>query len=169
VATYTFETITPEQALAFTASDSLTFSTPGASASMVQVVFVPLPGLPEDLPSLQPRIALTFNGVTREFNASALAGFGGLTGQIIFPNSSMLFPGTTGADCILGTAWDDGLYGGEGADTFAGGEGSDVLQGNSGADSLTGGVGNDTIYGGRDNDRIEPGPTGPTAISAPIR
>ncbi|MCA6254930.1 MAG: hypothetical protein IM665_07710, partial [Phenylobacterium sp.] len=50
MATYTFETITPEQALAFTASDSLTFSTPGASASMVQVVFVPLPGLPEDLP-----------------------------------------------------------------------------------------------------------------------
>jgi len=70
VATYTFETMTAADAKAFTAADTLTFSTPGATASMVTVAFDYVPVL--DPPSLQPRITLTFNGVSREFDGNAL-------------------------------------------------------------------------------------------------
>ena len=35
MANYVFETLTPEQAAGFTASDTLTFSTPGATARAV--------------------------------------------------------------------------------------------------------------------------------------
>ena len=104
MAAYVFETLTDAQAAAFTANDTLTFSTPGATASQVLVAFIPSGD------GFSPaKIALTFNGVTREFRASALAGFGGFTGQINFADGSMLYPGTGGADCILGSGFSDGL------------------------------------------------------------
>ena len=41
---YTFETITTEQAAAFAAFDTLSFTTPGATASQVRVTFTPASG-----------------------------------------------------------------------------------------------------------------------------
>ena len=153
---YTFETITPDQAAGFTAGDTLTFTTPGATASQVVVVFTPASGgsgIPPS-PILPAKTTLIYSGISRDFPSASLAGYGGSTGQINFPDGSMLYPGTSGADSLQGSGFGDGLYGDFGDDTFNGGNGDDFIQGNAGADSLVGGEGNDTLHGGRDADLI---------------
>ena len=126
---YTFETITDAPAAVFSSGDTLFFVPPGATASQVRVTFTPASGgagLPPS-PVIPAKITLAFNGVSREFNAAALAGYGGFTGQINFPDGSMLYPGTGGADCLQGSGFGDGLFGDEGSDTFAGGDGDDFV------------------------------------------
>ena len=56
---------------------------------------------------------------------------------------------TSGADTLLGSAFDDSI---------AGEGGSDLLNGLGGNDSLYGGEGNDTLYGGTGNDLLDGGP-----------
>jgi Ca2+-binding RTX toxin-like protein len=144
---YTFETITAAQAAGFTAGDTLTFTTPGATASQVVVVFTPASGgsgIPPS-PIIPAKTTLTYNGISRDFPSASLAGYGGSTGQMNFPDGSMLYPGTSGADCVQGSGFGDGLYGDTGDDTFNGGNGDDVIYGFVGTDTITGGVGNDTI------------------------
>ncbi|MBU1429720.1 hypothetical protein KKF91_04065, partial [Myxococcota bacterium] len=57
------------------------------------------------------------------------------------------YPGTGGADLILGTPGDDHLRGGDGDDCIYGFGGADVLRGERGNDVLYGGEGDDEIYG----------------------
>jgi Ca2+-binding RTX toxin-like protein len=135
---YTFETITPDQAAGFTPGDTLTFATPGATASQVLVTFTPASGgsgIPPS-PIIPAKTTLTYNGISRDFPSASLAGYGGSTGQINFPDGSMLYPGTSGADSLQGSGFGDGLYGDFGDDTFNGGHGDDVIQGNAGADVI---------------------------------
>ena len=108
MAAFTFETISAADALAFTSADTLTFTTPGATASAVTVAITAATGFPTNTPAT---VALTFGGVTKTFSA-ALQGKGAVTGQIILPDASMLFVGTTGADTVTGSAQGDGIYGG---------------------------------------------------------
>jgi len=59
--------------------------------------------------------------------------------------------GTSGADTLYGTEYDDdigGQYGSDGNDTLYGYEGNDILKGGNGDDILYGGEGNDILNGG---------------------
>ena len=152
---YTFETITDAQAAAFNPlTDTLTFTTPGATATAVQVAFTAASGgggFPP-APVVPATQTLTFNGVSKVFggpSASGLAGLGFATGTIIFPDASMLFVGTGTVDNVTGSSGNDALYGGEGNDILNGGVGNDYLQGNQGTDSLVGGDGSDSLLGGQ--------------------
>ncbi|MBM6582484.1 hypothetical protein ILT44_19960, partial [Microvirga sp. BT689] len=82
--------------------------------------------------------------------------------------------GTSGADVLEGTAFDDSITGAEGDDVLAGGsghdrvdggEGSDTIAGDAGNDVLTGGDGGDTISGGEGDDQVD-GQVGADSIDA---
>jgi Ca2+-binding RTX toxin-like protein len=136
LAVYTFETITAEQAAAYSAAaDSLTFTS--GVASEITILFLP------------DRIDFVLNGRTVSFG-NGIAGDRDLS----FASGGFAFAGTPGDDSISGSAAADGFFGGAGADTMLGMAGDDLLHGNQGADSLVGGPGGDTIYGGQDNDVI---------------
>lgn len=151
---YAFDTITPEQALAIGAGDTLTFN--GGPARTVTVIYDP-----EGQSLLPGRIHLAYEGRTVTFG-SGLAQLS-KTGGLVMADGSQLFIGDGALDRFTGGAGDDGAYGGLGADTLAGGDGRDLLQGNSGDDSLVGGAGGDTIYGGAGNDSIATGGDGADA------
>jgi Ca2+-binding RTX toxin-like protein len=147
MASFDFETITPEQAANFNArADNLHFQSGGATGAMLTVAYLPASGATPE------QVAVTLGGQTVVFGA----GLYGETG-ITFPNGSLLFVGGPEINIVTGTALADGLFGGPGDDSFAGDDGDDLLQGNQGADVLAGGLGNDVIYGGRDNDAIDVG------------
>src|SRR4051794_21415003 len=57
-----------------------------------------------------------------------------------------IFNGTTGADSLTGSFFDDVLNGGAGNDTLRGSAGSDTLDGGTGNDSMVGGTGNDVYF-----------------------
>lgn len=57
----------------------------------------------------------------------------------------MSLTGSSGADVLNGTAWNDRLEGGSGADVLAGGAGNDTLVGGDGFDRLLGGAGQDVF------------------------
>lgn len=141
MATYTFSTITAAQALAFTASDTLTIDQGSGNTSTV--LYVPASGgNPDQITLMAGSLSVTFG--------AALA-----TATKTFTDGSSLYIGGSGADgpVTLG-ATNDGLYGGAGGDTLNGGDGTNQLQGNQGDDLLRGGAGRDVIYGGQDNDQI---------------
>ena len=65
--------------------------------------------------------------------------------------------GTSGADCIIGSAFDDQIRGLGGNDIIIGGGGDDGIRGGRGDDTIFGGPGNDTIRGGSGNDTVSGG------------
>ena len=105
MAIYFFEEITAAQALSYTPSDVLVFTTPGLTASQVSVTFVPFTATTPDF------ITLTAPGKVVTFNDP-----GGYRGELdsAFSDGSLLYAGTTGNDNVTGTGGQDGLYGGTG-------------------------------------------------------
>jgi serralysin len=74
--------------------------------------------------------------------------------------------GGSGADTVIGNAWDNWIHGGNGTDhltgkggndTLVGGAGDDTLDGGADADLLQGGTGQDVLRGGTGNDILEGG------------
>lgn len=148
MATYAFETITPEQALTIGALDTLTFA--GGPASRVSVVYQsydPLILTPE-----VPSILVTVGDRTVKFavELTQLA----RAGRAVMADGSKLYIGDTSDEQVIAGAGHDGLYAGPGNDTVDAGAGDDVVQGNSGNDVLNGGAGSNTVYGGKGDDVI---------------
>lgn len=133
---YTFQTISPAQAAAYTAADSLVIN---GAANQVSVAFV---GGSEP-------VAISLGGLTVNFGPGVIN-----DQDLTFSSGGALIVGSAAADSASGGGVADALFGGDGGDTLAGGDGGDLLQGNQGADSLNGGAGSDTIYGGQDSDTI---------------
>jgi Ca2+-binding RTX toxin-like protein len=146
--TYAFETITPEQALAISDTDFLTFA--GGPASRVSVHYQP------DLA----RISVTFDGRTVVFG-DQVAGLS-LRGALDMGDGSRLIIGNDSRQLVGGFGGSDALFGGGGADTLHGGQGDDLLQGNAGDDRLFGDGGSNTIYGGQGDDYISVAEDGET-------
>lgn len=142
---YAFDTITPEQARAIGAGDTLTFN--GGPGRTVSVTYDP-----DGLPVLPANIYVTYGGRAVTFG-TGLAELS-KTGGLVMADGSKLYIGDGGADRFTGAAGDDGAYGGVGDDSLNGAGGADLLQGNGGDDVLTSGEGADTVYGGRGDDLI---------------
>ena len=72
MANYVFETLTPEQAAVFTATDTVAFSTPGATARAVAVTLVPYvaPNFFLGLVGSTPSVTLSFGGKTLVFDGA---------------------------------------------------------------------------------------------------
>jgi len=134
MASYIFETITPEQAAAFQPGDSLSFTSGGVALSRVAF------GLDSATVGMADRTVTFGPGI-----------FGKVAG---LADGGALFVGTPGPDALVGGSASYALFGGPGADAFNGGGLGNLIQGNQGADSLSGGPGSDTIFGGQDNDLI---------------
>lgn len=144
--TYAFETITPTQALAIQASDSLSFAAGPARGV----------GVAYNIPIVGPAtVTLTFEGRSVEFGLNLLEV--SEQGRLTFPDDSRLMIGGTGNDGLLGWVHDDALFGGAGDDNLQGQGGDDVLQGNQGNDRLSTEHGADVVYGGQGDDVIRTG------------
>lgn len=148
MATYRFSTITPAQALAITADDTVVVDGFSATAATVVVAFQPNNAATVDV---------TFGGRTVSFGPAA-AGSGDI---FTFGDGSELYIGwDIGSssqlvdDYRVAGATNDALFGLGGRDNLRGGDGNDLLQGNQGADLLTGGRGADTVYGGQGDDEV---------------
>jgi len=116
---YTFETMTPAQALAYNAAtDTLHFSTPtvGGLSSLL---------------GFNPDGTISFST-----NVGSLTFGPGLLGeqQIYFGDGSRMAIGGPGDDLLIGAATNDYLAGGPGNDTINGGAGVDREQGGPGSD-----------------------------------
>ena len=141
MATYTFNTITPAEALSITAADAVLFG--AIAANQVTVIY-------------NPSGTITVTAGARTVEVGGALATAGADGRLVLSGDARLFVGDSGNNVspAPSVAVNDGLYGGAGDDTMDGGLGEDLLQGNSGADYLIGGGGRDVIYGGQDNDRI---------------
>ena len=138
MATYSFQSITAAQGLAYSgATDSVTFG--AGEANQAAVAFLTAPE----------SAAVSFGGRTVNFGPGVYSDL-----DLRFDNGGIVFVGGTGADNATGSAAGDAMFGGAGGDTLNGGGGANIIQGNQGNDSLVGGSGNDTVYGGQDNDTI---------------
>ncbi len=177
MATYSFDTITAAQALAITATDSLSFGAGAATLTSVAynaggtiTITVGARGVEFGAPvaALAQQALFTFADGSRLYvgdglnNAISIDGdthpgalFGGDGGDTLnLGSAGGVAQGNQGND-ILKTAGQATLYGGQGDDTFfvaPGGHG-DFLQGNKGDDAMQGGS-SDTILGGQGNDTI---------------
>jgi Ca2+-binding RTX toxin-like protein len=165
MATFTFETITSADAAAYKApTDSLQFTTSGATAKQAGLVFAPPINWPADY------VTVTLGARSVDF------GFGIHGSDAHFADGSMLFIGcplrddwwygspfadamygVSGNDSLSGLGGDDHLLGGDGNDTLIGGQGADLLEGGAGADTLSGGTENDTLDGGTGADTLDGG------------
>ena len=146
MASYAFETITAQQALAIGSLDTVTFA--GRPGHGVSVAY--------NIPAVGPAsVTVTFGGRAVEFGPSILeiSERGGLD----FAGDSRLLIGGPGDDPLKGGAEADALYGGQGDDTIDGQGGDDLMQGNAGNDRLLGERGADVIYGGQGHDYIRAG------------
>ncbi|CAN7233246.1 calcium-binding protein [Phenylobacterium sp. LjRoot219] len=139
MAQFNFDTITPEQALAWQPADSMVFAT--GFAHLMRVAFL----------ADQAAISIT-GGRTVTFGPGI---FG--EGDLAFQVGGFAFIGTPGPDVLGGGPGDDAFFGGAGADLFNGEAANDLLQGNQGFDTLSGGPGNDIVFGGQDEDVINLG------------
>jgi len=148
MATFSFESITAAQALAYTAADKLNITTAGYSAVHSTVVFIPGDVVHSE------SVNLTVGAKSVIF-ATPIEG----ETDITFTDGSILYIGTPGADADprAGGAGNDAFFGNDGNDTFSGGAGNNLFQGNKGDDSLVGGAGADTLFGGQDNDQLVTG------------
>lgn len=63
----------------------------------------------------------------------------------------------SGAEYIIGSAFNDSVTGNAENNNFLGGAGNDTLRGDAGRDTIDGGDGNDSLVGGADNDRLTDG------------
>lgn len=143
MATYAFETITAEQALAIAASDTLTLA--GGPARLATVLYA----------ADNATITLVFGERSVVFGPALTAV--SLGGRLTLADGSRLFIGDSQANTFALAAdstTHDAAYAGAGDDSIDTGGGDDLLQGNMGTDTLSGGAGADAIYGGQDNDRI---------------
>jgi Ca2+-binding RTX toxin-like protein len=142
LATYAFETITAQQALAIGPLDVVTFA---GSARGVTVAY--------NIPAVGPAsVTISFGGRSVEFGPGVLeiSERGGLD----FDGDSRLLIGGAENDALMGFGEADALFGGQGDDTLVGQGGGDVMQGNAGNDRLLGDRGADTLHGGQGNDVI---------------
>ncbi|SUS06671.1 hypothetical protein DF3PB_310012 [uncultured Defluviicoccus sp.] len=60
----------------------------------------------------------------------------------------------SGAEYVIGSAYNDSITGDAGNNSLLGGLGNDTLRGEAGRDTIDGGDGNDSLYGGADNDKL---------------
>ena len=142
MATYSFDTITAAQALAFAAGDVLSVT---GTASSVTIAYE-ASGL----------VLLTVGARTVEF-AAALETVS-QAGGVVFSDGSVLFVGTDASENkdygIFGHV-SGAFFGGGGDDNVQTGQGSFLVQGNAGNDKIRiGAGGNNTVYGGQGNDSI---------------
>ncbi len=116
---YTFETMTPAQALAYNAAtDTLHFTTQSVGATACLLGF-------------NPDGTISFST-----NIGSLTFGPGLLGeqQIYFPDGTRMAIGGPGNDLLIGPNTNDYIAGGPGNDTINGGAGTDREQGGPGAD-----------------------------------
>jgi Ca2+-binding RTX toxin-like protein len=146
MATYDFETITPEQALAIQSTDRIRVAAGTAAQSTV-------------LYDSNERIVITIGARSVVFGQ----GVSGLTAaadnRFTFPDGSRLYAGDNLANSFTLSATvtgptSGGAYGGANQDTFVATDGSWQVQGNQGADRITVPFGRNTVYGGQDDDII---------------
>jgi len=144
MATYAFETLTPEQALAVQARDTVTFTS--GEANQATVLYLADTG----------QIAIASAGKSLTFAAAVAAmGSGAPPVAFTFPDASTLFIGGESGDSNSGSTNNDAAFGGAADDTLSAGSGGrDLLQGNAGADSLQASGGQATIYGGQGDDAV---------------
>lgn len=139
MAAYTFEAITADQASAFAATDTLTFST--GTATQFTVAF-----------ATDGTVSISGAGRSLVFSAAittASAGSG-----LSFADGSLIFIGVPTNDTISVSPTAPGaLYGGDGNDSLSLGLKGGLIQGNQGADTLQS-TGQATIYGGQGDDKI---------------
>lgn len=146
MATYSFATMTPSEALELGEQDIVNI---GGTAARTTVLFNENGTFTVVADGRSLVFGLAFRQVA---NAVPVA-------QLVYPDGSRLHVGdgnpntfnlTPNPNVVQGGA----AYGGAGADGFTSGRGSWLIQGNQGDDvvRLTGG--SNTIYGGQDNDRI---------------
>lgn len=152
MATYTFETMTSEDAEGFLAGDTLSFSSTSATAGTVTVTNSAL-GF----------TTITSGGISLSFPAAELANAAAI--KFTAGEDTYLSLGTSGNDTIsidevnngnyaYGFAGDDSIEGNSGADNIFGAAGDDTIQGFGGHDNIFGGAGDDSINGGDGNDHI---------------
>jgi Ca2+-binding RTX toxin-like protein len=144
VPTYSFETITAAQALAYAPTDRLFFAS--GTATQVSVAYLP-----------NQDVAITLGSRTVEFGINLkLAGL-----PLSFPDHSSLFIGDDSDNLITFGAGGapNAVFGGGGSDSLDLGPQGGLGQGNQGADTLTS-AGQATLYGGQDNDRLVLGDSG---------
>lgn len=166
MATFTFETITPEQAAAFTAADRLVFTT--GSASEVTATYVPAVVAQDGTVTSPARTELTRGATTRSFDNDAIAVASG-AGRINFNTASSLLLGTEEANTlntstqdsanapanVFAFDGDDVITTGTGRDTVAAGLGNDTITTGAGADFVTANLGNDSVLAGAGADTID--------------
>ena len=139
MATYSFETITAAQALAFGINDTLVLPA-GSSAKATTILYL-----------ADRTYGMAIGDKTVVFGL----GFFVSIPQLSFPDKSILYVGDRSDDVRdIGVLPATGaMYGGEGSDTLTSGRGDWLIQGNQGSDRLIGQMGGaNTIYGGQDND-----------------
>lgn len=95
-------------------------------------------------------------GVFIAGSAGAGDNVAGVKGSTLFNvgyfTKATTYNGTSIANYVLGSAYNDKMSGGGGNDCFAGGGGNDKLDGGSGNDTLYGGSGTNILLGGTGND-----------------
>lgn len=139
--TYSFETITAAQALAFGSADILTLPT-GSSAPTTTVLYLP-----------DGNFSMMVGSQTVIFNSS----FPSYAQKFRFPDDSTLFVGGASADLRnAGTQPSKGaMYGGDGGDTLTGASGDWFMQGNQGNDRIdVQPIGANIVYGGQGDDKL---------------
>jgi Ca2+-binding RTX toxin-like protein len=141
LATFTFETVTPSQALSFAAGDTLTFNT--GTAVQASVAYDP-----------NGDITVSVGALNVEFSR-ALA-FGAQAGFFNFPDGSHLYVGDIAADVrsLQQDTHSGALFGGEGDDFLTLGAGGGLAQGNQGNDGIAALGGSATLYGGQGDDDL---------------
>jgi len=143
LATFKFDTITAEEARTIGAGDRIFVE--GATASQTTVLFLVDGGL-----------SVTIGARTVLFNSD----FGRLArdGDVVFPDGSRLYVGTSSQDIRdfgVVIAGKGAAYAGDGDDRIMAGAGAWLLQGNQGNDQFTANSGfANTIYGGQGDDAI---------------
>ena len=157
MATYSFATITQDQARQFNIVTFDTLIFPTTSATDVKIEYAPqADGLGV--------YRITVGAKTVEFpQAGAFFGLpaASLAGRLRFADGSQLILGSDFADAF--TPADDNffddhaIFGGGGADELFGGGGDDAISGGAGADLLFGEAGSDSLNGGLDDDQISGG------------
>lgn len=139
MAAFVFETVTPSQALAFTAGDTLSFTHGTAIQSTVTY-------------DANGDITVSVGALSVEFSG-ALA-VAAQSGYFNFADGSHLYVGDSNADVrnLQQDSNSAAMFGGGGDDIFTLGAGGGVAQGNQGDDQITALGGSATLYGGQGND-----------------
>jgi len=139
MAAYTFETVTPSQALAFTSGDMLSFSQ--GTAIQASAVY-----------DANGDVTVSVGALSVEFSGSLVAA--SQLGYFNFLDGSHLYIGDSG-DNIRSLQQDShagAFFGGPGNDSFTFGIAGGVAQGNQGDDNLAALGGLATLYGGQGDD-----------------